>query len=142
MTCSFPTTYRELTANDKTSTIRDITLSVASAVGSLGWIRRSLSRPRVHILLLHHLFPDEREGFRELLRKLAEVSEFVTYSQAMERVRSGRFDRPAVSISFDDGIESCVEAAKIMREFAAQGCFFLCPPIIGEKNGFLTRICG
>lgn len=99
-----------------------------------GKLDNALRINRVHILNLHHIFANEEEGFRRLLRRLRPTHSFITYSEAVERILSGDIQRPYVTFSFDDGLKSCLRAAMVMREFAAKACFFICPPIIGEKD--------
>ncbi|MCA9267353.1 MAG: polysaccharide deacetylase family protein [Planctomycetales bacterium] len=100
------------------------------------------SAPRVHILVMHHVFPDERENFRTLLQSLSRRYRFISYGQAVERILAGQVDDEYLTLSFDDGLKCCVDAAEIMQEFGATGCFFVCPPLIGETNSAaIGRFC-
>lgn len=111
-----------------------------------GQLERGLTRPRVHILNLHHVFSDEVDGFRRLLRALVDQHEYVGYSQALERIWEGKFDRPYLAFTFDDGLKSCLEAASVLEEFGVRGCFFVCPDGIGKVGaaaaGFTMRNVG
>ena len=108
------------------------TLSVAARLS--GRIARALERPRVQLIYLHHVFRDEEDGFRRLLETLARHHTFVGHSEAVERIRTGRIERPFVSLSFDDGFIDNLAAASILEEFGARGCFFICPGIVGERD--------
>jgi peptidoglycan/xylan/chitin deacetylase (PgdA/CDA1 family) len=99
--------------------------ALAAAVG--GQTARAMRRPRVQFLFLHHVFRDQEDGFRAILRSLARDFTFIGYSDAVDRVLSGQIDRPYATVSFDDGYESCVRAAEIMAEFNAKACYFVCP---------------
>ena len=92
------------------------------------------SRNRVQFLCLHHVFTDEVEPFRRLLRALAQDHRFIGYAEAVSRVWTGNIDRPYVCLSFDDGLKSCLTAARVMEEFGARACFFVCPAIVGEAR--------
>lgn len=94
----------------------------------------SLKRNRVQFVYLHHIFEEEVTGFRRLLRFLSRSHSFISYSEAVERVRRGEIDRPYVCVSFDDGLKNCLRAARVMDEFGVSGCFFICPSIIGETD--------
>lgn len=96
--------------------------------------RSALERPRVHFPYLHAVPPTEEDDFRRLLAKLAEKHTFVSYSEAVDRVKSGDIDKPYVSFSFDDGFASNVRTAAILEEFGAVGCFFVATDFIGVKT--------
>lgn len=99
-----------------------------------GRIDQALRTNRVHVLNLHHVFTDEEEAFRRLLRRLRPAHSFITYSEAVQRIRTGDIKRPAITFTFDDGLKSCVRAVRVLREFSAKACFFVCPPIVGEND--------
>jgi peptidoglycan/xylan/chitin deacetylase (PgdA/CDA1 family) len=102
-------------------------LSTAALVSTMaGVTARAMRRPRVQFVFLHHVFPDQEEGFRALLRSLLKDFTPVGYAEAVDRILEGRIDRPYLALSFDDGFESCVRAAEIMAEFGLKGCFFVC----------------
>src|SRR5260221_8538986 len=69
-------------------------LTALSLLESVSGRAALLSRPRVQILEFHHLLDDETESFRSLLRVLARDHRFVSYSEAVHRVRTGEIDRP------------------------------------------------
>ena len=96
----------------------------------------ALSKERVQFLYLHHVFEDEEDSFRILLRALLDTGHrLISYSEAVERVRKGNINgKPHVVFSFDDGLKNGLRAARIMSEFGAKGCFFVCPSIVGETN--------
>jgi peptidoglycan/xylan/chitin deacetylase (PgdA/CDA1 family) len=97
-------------------------------------MHRALKRSRVQVLSLHHIFEDEESCFRALLSELSREHEFIGFSAAMDMIATGVIDKPYVAISFDDGLKNCIRAMKILEEFDAKACFFVCPPIIGETN--------
>lgn len=126
----------ERSAGLRPTRARDVVRGVALDVLSMGsrWTSRQCQRPRVQILLLHHVFGDEENSFRCLLETLQTRFRFITYGEAVDRIVHGTVDDAYLTFSFDDGLKCCRRAAEIMNEFGAKGCFFLCPPIIGETN--------
>jgi peptidoglycan/xylan/chitin deacetylase (PgdA/CDA1 family) len=114
---------------------RDAALGLlARAYGMTGLLRKGLETPRIHFLYLHHVFEDEETEFRALVAHVAERHRLVGYSEAVERVLEGRVDDTYVCFSFDDGVESCLRAARVLEEFDARGCFFVLPSIVGETD--------
>lgn len=119
---------------------RSLVLSTLSTIEAMrGRVAEELARPRVQILLLHHLFDDEAPRFRALLKRLAQSHEFIGYSEAVERIATGRAQRPALAFTFDDGLASCGTAAEILREHGASACFFVIPSIVDERNRETVR---
>ena len=95
----------------------------------------ALRRPRVHFVYLHGVPPQELERFGALVDQLAESHEFVSHSQAVDLVMSGaETGHPIVSISFDDGFLSNVEAARSLQQRGISGCFFLPSDFIGTTD--------
>ncbi|MHC4989362.1 MAG: polysaccharide deacetylase family protein [Planctomycetota bacterium] len=131
----YATDHRQLLRRSFRGTLRHATLSAAAAASRLSGHRRAaLCRPRVQVFLLHHLFDSEVAGFRSLLRSLAAHHRFVSYSEAVRRIDSGSIDAPCVSFTFDDGLQNVLAAARLLREFDAFGCFFVCPSMIGVTD--------
>jgi peptidoglycan/xylan/chitin deacetylase (PgdA/CDA1 family) len=93
----------------------------------------------VHFLYLHHLFRDEEAAFHALLRCLGESHTFISYSDAVARVRDGRVDRPYVTLSMDDGLKTCRRAATIMNDVGARACFFLVTSMVGATDPLRIR---
>lgn len=106
------------------------------ALGSkvIGRVDSALKRPRVHFVYLHHIFEDEVDLFRDLVKTLSSFMRPIDYSEGVERILSNRIDRPYLTFSFDDGFKNCLVAAKILEEFGARACFFVCPKIVGERD--------
>ena len=114
--------------------VRSAVLSGLASLAELrGNVDAALARPRVQFVYFHHVFADEEAGFRAILRELAAHHAFIGHSEAFERIRDGRIDRPYVSVSFDDGFADNERASRILEEFGARGCFFVCPGIVGER---------
>jgi peptidoglycan/xylan/chitin deacetylase (PgdA/CDA1 family) len=114
-----------------------------SAALSLGYMSQSpsgrieagLSIGRVQLTLLHEVPPGQERAMESLVDFLAGRFAMVSYSEAVDRIGSGRLDRPYASITFDDGLYSSLTAARIMAERGIKGCFFLCPAALGARPG-------
>lgn len=99
-----------------------------------GRIEKALKVNRVQFVYFHHVFQSEENAFRGLISEIAANHQYISYSEGVDRVLKGRFDRPYVAISFDDGIKNCIQASKIMDEYGVKGCFFVCPSIVSELD--------
>lgn len=124
-------------------TARHGVLDLLAASRRLGGRLRVPADSRVvQILLLHAIRPGEEPRFRRLLSVLADQYAFLSYTEAVQRIYSGEIDRPYLTFSFDDGLSSCLTAAKIMAEFGALACFFVCPPLAAETDpATISRFC-
>src|SRR5699024_10627287 len=69
------------------------------------------TRPRVHLPYLHAVPPEEEDTFRDLVREIGRTHTFISYSEAVERIKHGPIDKPYVAFSFDDGFKSNVRTA-------------------------------
>ncbi|MEO7653206.1 MAG: hypothetical protein ABIZ80_22335, partial [Bryobacteraceae bacterium] len=122
---------------------RRLALDVLARVdGASGRQSEALARHRVHLVYMHALEAREEMPFRVLLSALSKKHRFISHSEAVVRVLSGSIDAPYVSFSFDDGLKSCLRAARILDEFSAPACFYVCPPMIGETDrGAIEKYC-
>lgn len=87
--------------------------------------------PRVQLIYIHHIFEDEREGFRNMLKLFAEHFTFISYSDAVNKILTGQMDKPYMAFSSDDGFKNNLIAAEVLEEFGTTACFFLNPGTIG-----------
>jgi peptidoglycan/xylan/chitin deacetylase (PgdA/CDA1 family) len=114
---------------------RHVVLSSLAGLQRLrGELERGLTRPRVHFIALHSVAATEEHGFRRLLTQLARTHRFVRYSDAVDRVRRGDIDRPLLAFSLDDGFRSCLASLRILEEFGASACVFVCSAVVNEKR--------
>lgn len=122
------------------SMLRHAALSALAAAGRRRDEReRALGLPRVHLVYLHSVFEDEEDAFRALVRELARTHRLAGYGEAVARLREGPIGRPWLAFSFDDGYKNCLRAARVLEEFGATGCFFVCPAIVGERRAERVR---
>lgn len=135
MKLEYTTQYKQVHSVSFRSWLRHVILSTLTTFnGVTGQIPSSLKRNRVQFLYLHHIFEDEEDSFRELLRILSRTHCFISYSEAVDRIWNGNIDGRYIAISFDDGLKNCLRAAQILNEFRVRACFFISPSIIGETN--------
>jgi len=102
---------------------------------------RALARPRVQILFLHHVMPDEERSFRALLGRLLLQHTFLPYSDAVARILSGDIDRPYISVTFDDGLRNQLRAAEILRDYGISACFFVCEAMLDGSPEDVMAFC-
>lgn len=139
------TRYAELQEGSFRSRVRHGLLSaVGGAAKTLENWTRILKTPRVQFLYLHYLFGDQRQAFRRLLDTLSREHQFISYTEAVRRVQEGRIDRPYIAFSFDDGLKNCLQAARLLDEYGAKACFFVCPQAVEaeqypEKKAFASE---
>lgn len=93
-----------------------------------------LRKERVQFIYFHHVFNDEEKKFDRILAELAKDHIFISHSEAVRKIHSGMIDKPYMSVSFDDGFKNCVKAAEIMDRYGIKSCFFVSPPLVGEKD--------
>lgn len=116
-------------------TSRAAALTTLSAMYRMqGKIEAGLKRPRVQILMLHDVAQGQEKALVGLIGMLSEQHTFITYSEAVKRVLTGRIDAPYIAITFDDGLRSCNQAARILAERGISATLFLVPPFVGETD--------
>ena len=116
-------------------TVRKLALDVYSFKDQLAGKLNGLKRYRAaQIVLLHHIKPHEEEPFAEFLKWLANNYEVQPYSDVVEKIQTGKIDTAVAAISFDDGLKNNLRAAKILEEHGMNGCFFVCPDVVGQKD--------
>lgn len=135
-TPDFVRRFADLPERDPRAGLRRAALDVLGRLApALGRGAAALARPRLQVLNLHHVFVDEEEGFRALLGWLVETGhEFVRYGDGLDALLAGRLTRPSIAFTFDDGLASCVRAARILEEFDVRACFFVVTSMVGERD--------
>ena len=125
------THYRDIEVRSLRTHARKLALD---ALSMLPGAMRGLDRPRVQFIYLHYVFDDERQRFRQLIEKLLHRGhQFLSHSDAVQAVAQGDFCQPMLSMSFDDGVANCMQAAEVLNEFGISACFFLSSGLI-EKH--------
>ena len=131
MPTTWTTSYAAIHRPNARYIARSAALSALAAIGEMtGRTTAALSRPRIHFVYLHHIFKDEIEPFRRLLDSLTKSMTPIGYGDAVERCVRGPIEKPYLAFSFDDGFKNCLDAAKVLEEFGARACFFVCPDVI------------
>ncbi len=109
------------------------------------WLTASeklLKTPRVQFLYIHHLFEDEEQNLDILLKKLSQNHEFISYSDAVNKVQTGNIDKPYITFSSDDGFRNNMKAAEILNRYNASACFFVNPGMVGVTDfDIINRHC-
>ncbi len=137
----FMTRYEDLKRSKK-RTLRGYARDLALTGLSLSTSEKYLDKPRVQFLYLHHIFQDEEKRLDALMKKLAKQHQFISYSDAVEKILTGSIDKPYITFSSDDGFKNNLRAAEILNEYNARACFFINPGIVGETNfDKINRFC-
>lgn len=96
-------------------------------------------QPRIQFLYFHHIFPDEKQSFRNLLRALSEEYVFIPYSEAVAKVANGEIEGKLIALSSDDGFLNNLIAGEVLDELGIKACFFLNPATIGLREDSRIR---
>lgn len=129
----FVTTYDEV-KRLKAKTLRGYLRDIALSGLSLAADKNLLHKPRVQFLYIHHLFKDEEQKLDELLKILSRNHQFISYSEAVNKILSGSIDKPYITFSSDDGFKNNLKAAEILNRYNARACFFINPGIVGVTD--------
>jgi len=116
--------------------LRNLTVSCLAPAASIIHRLRYASVNHVRIVYYHFVFRDERRQFAEHLRFYRDHYQVIGYSEAVERIRSGRVDDRYLAISFDDGFKNNVEvAAPILEQMGVRAIFFVVAQFIDFGRG-------
>lgn len=118
---------------------RHIALSVLAQL-TKSQTRQALKQNRVQNIYSHFLPKSDVGNFLRLIRILAQDHHFISYTEAIERIKSGDIDKPYLTISFDDGFESNRLAGRLLAEEGISACFFVCPDMVGKNRDELNRV--
>lgn len=103
---------------------------------------KMLQTPHIQFLYFHHVFEDEVAGLRKHLEFLGKHYEFISYSDAVAKVRSVNIDRPYVCFSSDDSFRNNLQSAAIFSDFGIKACYFICPSMVGEtQESSIAKFC-
>lgn len=133
----FTTTLAEIKSiKPKTirTVVREMALTGLSLRIKLPDANKVFEKPRVQFLYIHHVFDDEIHNFDKLLNELSLHHTFISYSEAVQKILTGKIDKPYISISSDDGFKNNLRASKVLEKYNVKGCFFINPDTIGMKD--------
>lgn len=108
--------------------------SALDVLTAYSWLRGEFAQkgesPVVQVINLHGVPSSKLLAFGNLIEQLKKRYEFIGYSAAVDRIRSGDIDRNYATITFDDGLKNHKDAAQVMRDHNVSGCFFVTPAVI------------
>ena len=116
--------------------------------GACGAIRRALPNRGLSILRYHAICsPDagyasrdicvSPEAFERHVAYLAERYTVVSLPEAVNALRGkGRVGPNAVAITFDDGYQDNLEAARVLKKYGATGTFYITAGCVGDGQPF------
>jgi peptidoglycan/xylan/chitin deacetylase (PgdA/CDA1 family) len=118
--------------------------AVLELLSTSSWLRGEFARsttPVVQVVNLHHVASNQLTAFGALLEQLKKHYDFISYSDAVERIRNGNIDRNYATVTFDDGLKNHRDAAKVMRDHNVFGCFFVTPAVIDLESSRIPAYC-
>ena len=104
-------------------------------------LARLNARPR--IIMLHGVGTDEypTDVFRTQLQFLSRIFQLVPLASILQ-VDAADQSRPALALTFDDGLKNNFTAAyPVLREFNAPATFFVCPALIDNGQWLWNHEC-
>lgn len=87
-------------------------------------------RKSIQFLYGHHLFKDEIESFKIVTSYLLNNFKIISYSKAVELLKTGDIDDHYICFSFDDGMKNCMRIAEYFNELGISALFFVNPEIV------------
>ncbi len=119
--------------------------SALDLLSTYSWLRGDFKQdntsPVVNVINLHGVPASRLAAFGELIEQLKRRYEFIAYSAAVERVRTGNIDRNYATVTFDDGLKNHKDAAKLMRDHNVLGCFFITPAVTNLDPNKIPAYC-
>lgn len=108
--------------------------SALDLLTTYSWLRGDFTQsnllPVVQVINLHGVATAKLPAFGALIERLKKRYEFISYSAAIDRIKTGNIDRQFATITFDDGLKNHKDAAKLMADHNVLGCFFITPAVI------------
>lgn len=132
--------YKEVAATFRKKTFKGNIRKLALDFLSVGIRKRKKKlSPCIQFVLFHHLFSDEVDGVELLFERLSEEYEFISFSDAVEKIHTNEIDKPYLCFTSDDGFKNNLRAVEFFARFDIKCCFFVCPNMIGEKNFHIIK---
>lgn len=112
---------------------RYLTLEFLSTFNSLT-SEKIIKKARIQFVFIHHTFKDEQTILENFLIELSNYFDFISYSEAVNKILNSEIDKPYLCISSDDGFKNNLDASTIFENFGIKACFFINPEIIGVTD--------
>lgn len=128
---------RTLTARLRGTARRAALLGLRGRYRATGVSRRAAQQPGVTVLLLHYTPPDQLARLTRFVDANRDL--VVGFREAMDLLSQGRADRPMVTLSFDDGFRSNLDAARALADRGLDGCFYVPTDVIGADQAETDR---
>ncbi len=86
----------------------------------------------IQFLYGHHIFKDEIENFKIITSYLSNNFKIISYSEAVNILKTGDIDDNYICFSFDDGLKNCMRAAEHLNELSISAMFFINPEVVDK----------
>lgn len=105
-------------------------------------VARAIQRPRVQVVVMHHVFEDERREFEAFLDNVQGSHECLSVSEAFDRQgRGGAITKPILCLTFDDGFAHHTSVGSLLRDRGVRATFFPCVEGLDDPAGSRTSLC-
>lgn len=106
-----------------------------------GAYKRALSQSGLEILLFHHTPPSAVRKLESFVT--SHLEQQVGYAKAVRDLEFGHVPANlAITISFDDGFKSNLQAARLLSSLGISACFFISTGVIGASQAEVDRFFG
>lgn len=119
--------------------LRNIALDVFSLLNPL---MRYNKMNHIQFIYLHSVYQDQKQTLRSLIKDLAKSYQFISYSEAVDRIQKNNIDGNYACFSLDDGFKNNLNAVEVFNEYRISACFFICPAYVGlTDESKIEQIC-
>jgi peptidoglycan/xylan/chitin deacetylase (PgdA/CDA1 family) len=100
-------------------------------------------RNSIQFLYGHHLFKDEIENFKTVTSYLVKNFKIISYSDAVQMLKTGDIDDNYLCFSFDDGMKNCMRIAEHFNELGISAMFFVNPKVADNfaNEAYILKHC-
>jgi peptidoglycan/xylan/chitin deacetylase (PgdA/CDA1 family) len=100
-------------------------------------------RNSIQFLYGHHLFKDEIENFKVVTAYLAKNFKIISYSEAVNLLKTGDIDDNYICFSFDDGMKNCMRIAEHFSSLEISAMFFINPEVVDnfDNESYIQKHC-
>jgi peptidoglycan/xylan/chitin deacetylase (PgdA/CDA1 family) len=114
--------------------LRNSALDILAFKDRISMDSKFLKTHRIQFLYVHHLFKDEIENIENLIIQLSKHHQFISYSDAVERILNNKVDDSYIVFSSDDGFKNNLDLVEVLNKYDIKACFFINPNSIGLTN--------
>lgn len=130
----FIKTYRQAQENQSSNLRERLKDTYLNIIGPSTLRTEKLPKSSLLFIVFHSLFLDQKEHFKRLLQEIQKEYTFINYSEATEKLNTGKIDKRYACISADDGFKNFMDASFLFDELGIHGMVFINSHLIEEQN--------